>query len=1290
MTNPPDPSSTVSYYNDRAEQFFSSTLRVDMSPIYERFLNGLAPGASILDAGCGSGRDTRAFADLGFNVSAFDASEELAKRASEHWGFAVDVRRFDDVDEVAQYDAIWCCASLLHVPLSDMHGVLSKLWAALKAGGRMYVSYKLGSGERSHDGRRFTDADEPTVREWLGAMPEFQRIELWQTQDQRPDRTESWTNALAFRATGPDQRLVTGGDDHFLLHLSAAFARSNQADLAVSFVKTSGLRLLWPDLQAMAEAGGMHRVRVLTSDYLDITDPEALRLLLLLQESGAEVRVFATQNQDSFHLKAYVFARVEGGQLVAGTAFIGSSNISRTALRDGLEWNYRVVFPQDAGYLEARQRFEELFANPKSIALTDSWIEAYEQRRLPPSRSVAPGSHEQEAPPEPNPIQHDALRALAATRNNGYRRGLVVLATGLGKTWLAAFDAVRMGARRILFVAHREEILNQAASTFIRILPGKRVGNYTGHSRDGDVDVLCASVQRLGKASHLDRFAPQHFDYIVVDEFHHAAAATYRRLLAHFAPSFMLGLTATPDRTDQSDILSLCDDNLVFGCPLFEGISSGLLAPFHYYGIHDESVNYKEVPWLDGRFNTDELSNKLATLARARHALTQWRAKAQKRTLAFCVSTRHADYMAAHFTRAGVSAAAVYAGSVLGRAQALEKLEDGSLQVVFSVDLFNEGVDLPSIDTVLMLRPTESKILFLQQLGRGLRRHEGKQQLVVLDFIGNHQAFLGKPQALFGVGATYKALAEFGRKVEKTALELPNGCYVNYDLSIVEFLKSLDSAGPQKDYEALRAVLGRRPSLSEFYRSGSSLQDMRRQAGHWFALVHSMGDLAAEETDVADRFQALLRDVETTAMTKSFKAVTLEAWLEQDGLRQTVALAALAAHSRTVLDRRRPLLHDLDANMRIAAPTDFAWQKYWRDKPVKAWIGGNLKDAATAAFELRDSGFALKQPVSEADAPWLADLLQELVDYRLAAYEVRLAVAEPVNNVIPFPTKPREVVELPYFPNLKIACGHFKTGRADAEEHRALPLAYGTLDPSRHFIARASGNSMNGGKNPVLDGDYLLLELITPSRAGSITGSVVAIERQDDSGDNQYLLRVVTKNRGGQYILKANNPDYEDLLATDDMRTLARLRHIIDPLDLAIGKPFMREDIPPLFGEAYNPGNWNVGHVVLAPKKAHILLVTINKQGSSAAHKYMDHWVDGSHFHWQSQNATDPSSKRGQEIIRHAALGIDIHLFVRENKLAAGKAAPFTYHGRVVYQSHQGSQPMSVVFGLQSGGELMG
>ena len=353
-----------------------------------------------------------------------------------------------------------------------------------------------------------------------------------------------------------------------------------------------------------------------------------------------------------------------------------------------------------------------------------------------------------------------------------------------------------------------------------------------------------------------------------------------------------------------------------------------------------------------------------------------------------------------------------------------------------------------------------------------------------------------------------------------------------------------------------------------------------------------------------------------------------------------------------------------------------------RDNPVKAWTGGNRPPATTAPFKLEGSTFALAQSVPGEMAPALAAMLQELVDYRLAAYEVRLQPAPAASNVVPFPAKRRDAVELPYFPNLKIACGHFKTGRTDSEGHRALPRAYGPLDPSRHFIARATGNSMDGGKNPVRDGDYLLLELMSPTRAGSITGNVVAIERQDESGDNQYLLRVVTKTRDGQYVLKANNPAYEDMPATDEMRTLARLRGVVDPLDLAVGQSFQREEIPALFGESFNPGSWNVGHVTLNDKKAHVLLVTLNKQGKAEEHKYLDHWIDEHHFHWQSQNATTPDGKRGREIIEHEQRGIAIHLFVRDGKLAGGKAAPFVYHGRVTYESHQGSGPVSVVFQL--------
>ena len=1276
------------YYSRSARSFFDATAFIDMSALQEAFLSKLPARAHILDAGCGSGRDAKVFADRGFRVSAFDASPALATLAAHYCGFEVGVRTFADVVEVDAYDGIWCCASLLHVPAPELPECLVRLWRALRPGGCLYMSFKFGTGEREHAGRRFTDANDTTLRGWLAPLSLVSSIETWLSEDKRPERSDTWLNSLIVKEPAGSRKLVTGGDDPFLPHLSQAMARANEIDIAVAFIKATGIRLLLPDLltalQPTTEGiSSNRRVRVLTSDYLDVTDPEALRLLLLLQGIGGDVRVYETQ-ATSFHLKAYVFAKTVDGELIEGTAFIGSSNISRQALQDGLEWNYRVAYPSDPGFLEARQRFAELFVHPRTVSLSDGWIESYERRRVPPPRAIAPGSQEQDPPPEPTSVQVEALEALASSRESGFRRGLVVLATGLGKTWLAAFDSMGMGARRILFVAHREEILNQAAQTFIRIRPKSRVGLYMGQSHDAEVDVLCASVQTLARAAHLERFAPQHFDYVVIDEFHHAAAATYRRLLGHFAPAFLLGLTATPDRTDQSDILSLCDDNLVFTRNLFEGIQAKLLAPFHYYGILDESVDYREVPWRNGRFDPEQLSNKLATLARAKHAIREWRSRAQKRTLAFCVSLRHAEYMASQFQKAGIASAAVYAGSALGRAQALEQLRDGRLSVVFSVDLFNEGVDLPGIDTVMMLRPTESKILFLQQLGRGLRLSDEKEHLVVLDFIGNHQSFLQKPQALFGVGATYKALAAFARKAEQGRLELPDGCYVNYDLKVIEFLKSLDSAGTQKDYEALRASLGRRPTLAEFYRSGASVQSMRQQHGSWFELVETMGDLQEDEIQAMPALGGLLREVEVTPMTKSFKMVLLEAWLEMGGLVSAPSVTDLAQRSWEVLHRRPALVGDLpEAIAQVPDGRDNAWIRYWRDNPINAWTGGNRTAAAPTLFRVDNDRFSLGLPLPAHEASAAEGLLQELVDYRLAAYEVRRPVETEASNVIPFAPRQRAEVELPYFPNLKIACGHFRAGRADAEEHRTLPAAYGKLDATRHFIARASGNSMDGGKNPIRDGDYLLLELVSPSNAGSITGTVMAIERQDEvGGDNQYLLRVVTKAKDGSYTLKANNPAYGDLQSTDEMRTLARLKAVVDPLDLAVGQPLLRESIPALFGESFNPGSWHAGHVVLNDKKAHVLLVTLNKQGKAQEHRYHDHWIDEHTFHWQSQNATTPASKRGQEIIEHVAKGIAIHLFVRETKLVGGKAAPFVYRGQVTYQSHVGTNPMSVTFKL--------
>lgn len=1274
------------YYNHSAQEFFDGTLHVEMASLYAPFVAKLPPGASILDAGCGSGRDAKAFADRGFRVTAFDASAALAELATRHCGFPVECRTFADVHEVDHFEGIWCCASLLHVPLADMLATLQRLWRALKPAGCLYFSLKHGQGEREQDGRLFTDADETLVRCWIAGLAGVEGLEIWTSPDLRPGRAESWINVIVQREAPPVRKLVAGGDDHFLPHLSQAMARATHIDLAVAFVKTTGLRLLMPDLLAAlsrkGEAGSQSRLRVLTTDYLDITDPEALKLLLLLREQGALVRVFAAQ-QTSFHLKAYIFARLANGELVEGTAFVGSSNISRQALQEALEWNYRVVYPADPGFLETRGQFERLLALPETVDLTDEWVESYEKRRRLPDRPIAPGSHEAEAPPEPNPIQLAALQSLADTRSAGYRRGLVALATGLGKTWLAAFDAKQIGARRVLFVAHREEILHQAAETFMRIRPRDRVGLYMGKSRDAEVDVLCASVQTLSKSAHLQRFSPQHFDYVVIDEFHHAAAATYRRLLGHFAPSFLLGLTATPHRTDQSDILSFCDDNLVHSCPLFDGIRAGLLSPFHYYGIQDETVDYREVPWRSGRFDPEALTNKLATLARGRHALQIWRGRAQERTLAFCVSTRHADFMAAQFNKEGVASAAVYAGSAMGRAQALELLETGQLKVLFSVDLFNEGVDLPSVDTIMMLRPTESKILFLQQLGRGLRRWDGKDRLVVLDFIGNHHGFLHKPQALFQVGATHKDLAEFARKVEQDRLELPEGCFVNYDLEIIEFLKRLDSSGPRNDYEALRDSLGRRPTLTEYFYSGANLKAMRQQHGSWFALVDSIQDLDAAESRLFGALGEFLSTVEVTEMTRSYKMVLLEAFLEVDGFRNPPTLEALAARSREVLERRHTLLSDLPEDIRSQSGSSPQWLRYWKSNPVNAWIGGNRKDGAGVRFRVENNRFQFAEEIPVEDVEAFSTMLQEIVDYRLATYGQRqvsaTAEAQGPSPISLF----GKAVKLAFFPNLKIACGHFRTGRTDSEEHRELPERYGKLDPHRHFIARASGDSMNGGKNPIRDGDYLLLELVTPVNAGPLNGQVVAIERSTASGDeNQYLLRHIVERSEAGFILRAFNPAFQDIQATVEMRPLARLREVIDPFDLYRGQPFMRENIPPLFGEVFSTGNWQSGHVVLEQRKAHVLLVTLNKQGKAQEHRYHDRWIDEKTFHWQTQNQTHPGNKRGREIIAHQSLGISIHLFVREHKLAAGKAAPFVYHGRVAYQSHEGSEPMSVTLSL--------
>jgi len=1089
-----------------------------------------------------------------------------------------------------------------------------------------------------------------------------------------------------------EKYLSTGGtNDPFLPKILKAIHDSNEVELAVAFTKSSGLSLLFPALSE-AITNRNSKLKILTSDYLDVTDPQALRTLMLLSERGADIRIFQTKGNNSFHLKAYIFIKTKNGKTEKGAAFIGSSNISKIALTDGLEWNYRIQHPpgqmnnNSLVFDEIRQKYALLFNAPEVTSLTYNWIDSYEKRRNLYRIPIAPGSNDPELPtPDPNDVQIDALKALKATRLEGFKRGLVVMATGLGKTFLAAFDTKQMNAKRVLFVAHREEILLQAEATFQLVHPKVKVGNYTGSQKDLDSDMLFASIQTLGKTSHLQNFPSEYFDYIIVDEFHHAAAPTYRKLLAHFQPNFMLGLTATPDRSDQSNILSLCDDNLVFTRNLFYGVEKEFLCPFTYFGIFDESVDYKSIPWRSGRFDPTSLTAKLATLARVKHTLEQWHQKAQSRTLAFCASKKHAQFMADRFQREGIRAEAVYGGSRMARDEALEMLNDGRLQIIFSVDLFNEGVDLPAIDTVLMLRPTESKVLFLQQLGRGLRKKSGKDRLVVLDFIGNHQGFLNKPQALFGIKGNNQELAKFGQKVKAGNLDLPPGCFVNYDLEIIDFLISLAGDGPSYEYQMLRDSLGRRPTLTEFYRSGSSIARLRKQYGQWWSLVKDEGDLTDDENSCLSVHQDFFREVEVTMMTKSFKAVLLESLLDNNGFNNPPSVEELAKQALSVFQRRRHFISDIKSELQdIDKVSENKWISYWKGNPINAWTGGNIKGSSHFWFRVSQNRFEPTFEVKRTLSAAFHLMVQELIDYRLANYESRLSNngSESSNSPDNLDIQNFSSVEIPYFPDLRIACGHFQEGKIEADEYRKLGVNYGQLDPNKHFIACAVGDSMDGGDKPVRDGDYLLLERVEGNKIGTFSGATIVVENNNDKGKNQFLLRVSTKDSVGRTILKANNPNYEDLPSDLGMSPLAKLKTIINPLDLQVGHQFMRPEIPTLFGVKFNPGNWNSGHVILNDIKTHVLLVTLNKQGKTIDKRYHDYFISETKFHWQSQSKTTPDSKRGKELISHEAMGISVQLFVRKNKLANGTAAPFTYYGPLKYCKHEGSQPISFTWEL--------
>ncbi len=551
---------------------------------------------------------------------------------------------------------------------------------------------------------------------------------------------------------------------------------ADEIDLLCAFIRWHGLRILLAPLERFFERGG--KMRVITTTYLGATETRALDELWRL---GAEIRVTYETEATRLHAKAWLFGRRTG----RSTAYIGSSNLSKSALIDGLEWNVRISAEESPAVI---RRFRSAFESYWE-AFTPFDRERFERELRRQARDAADFVDVTVLDVEPAEHQRAMLYDLEVARHeHGRWRNLVVAATGTGKTLVAAFDFKRLlkkwpGAR-LLFVAHRKEILTQSRSRFRAVLRDGSFGElYVDGMRPERWNHVFASIQSLSRLDELP--PPDHFDVVIVDEFHHAEAPTYRRLLKHLRPRLLLGLTATPERADGTNVADeLFDGHIDVELRLWDALERNLLAPFHYFGVGYE-VDLSNVRFRRGQgYDVTELEKVYTAhdslVAQVIEAVRRIHPNASRmRAIGFCVSKQHARFMASRFNHANLPASALTADSPRDeREAALARLSAGELRAVFTVDLFNEGVDIPDVDTLLFLRPTESATLFLQQLGRGLRKREGKV-LTVLDFIGRQHVefrFDLRFRALFGISR-----GEVRNQIEAAFPHLPPGCHFELD-----------------------------------------------------------------------------------------------------------------------------------------------------------------------------------------------------------------------------------------------------------------------------------------------------------------------------------------------------------------------------------------------------------------------------------------------------------------------------------------------------------------------------
>ncbi len=576
--------------------------------------------------------------------------------------------------------------------------------------------------------------------------------------------------------------LFTGGNSGTTLEseLRKEILSSDKIDLLVSFIKWKGIRILERELREFTNRGG--KLRVITTTYIGATDSKAVEFLASLQNT--EVKVSYNTGNERLHAKAYLFQRNTGFH----TAYIGSSNFSRSALTDGLEWNLKVT-TKEVGHIidKFKKTFEAYWENADFELYdqnihADKLVEALKQGKFSKEYTFTTAYFDI----KPFPYQNEILEKLEVERtvHNRYKN-LLVAATGTGKTVISAFDYKNYRnnnkSSKLLFVAHRKEILQQAKTTFQGVLKDNNFGDlWVDGIETNSNEYLFVSVQTLNNRLKGLKLSPDYYDFIILDEAHHGAASSYRPFLNYFKPKILLGLTATPERNDNENILEDFCNRIGAEIRLPEALNKKLLSPFQYFGITD-SIDLTNVKWEKGKYVASELTSLytknnvrvgeiISNLAKYTNDINDVRA------IGFCVTIEHATFMAEKFNLSGLKAEYLTAKNSSDRDRIREQFKKKEFNYLFVVDIFNEGVDIPEIDTVLFLRPTESLTVFLQQLGRGLRLAEGKDCLTVLDFVGNSRPeydFENKFRALIG-----KTTTSVQKEIEDDFPHLPLGCSI--------------------------------------------------------------------------------------------------------------------------------------------------------------------------------------------------------------------------------------------------------------------------------------------------------------------------------------------------------------------------------------------------------------------------------------------------------------------------------------------------------------------------------